>query len=526
MKFTVSTCAAVVVALLCLLAPPQALGEGEPDAAVWPFGVAGGRAGFRGMDLYNLGLLGVKVCDPERDPTPNVASGMRRASSADAGAFADIGPNRLKVQLLFPGGPAETAGLRVGDVIVGAGKTFKEGSLQPVADALVKAETGKGKGVLQLRVERVGEKGTLKIDVAVPQGGKAAAKPHEGEARQAIFAKSCAWLAEQQGSNGGYAETLSGPNGAVVQTSLAGLAWLAHGSDLSQGEYKDNIRGAVDFVTMNLGVGGGATGRGATSDGSDGPSWDQTNWGFAHAAIFLGELQARSPDDGVRETLIHCGGTLADRQEKTGGWAHGPGGANALGYIELNIVSGLAIAGIGLAAQAGYELDPDVLVKAADYLEKSGGGDGGVAYSHKDGQRGQGNIGRTGGAWLGFLTLGQGKTKWAKKMERFVRSHAGDVFGGHASLMQHVLLAGVAAHAHGGEARKAYWETALPELTLARTPDGSFQPRPWHETLSIGSNSDVSFGQVWTTAAWAIVLGCEPSDDRPGLPAWMGLDRD
>jgi len=91
--------------------------------------------------------------------------------------------------------------------------------------------------------------------------------------------------------------------------------------------------------------------------------------------------------------------------------------------------------------------------------------------------------------------------------------------------MQHFLLAGVAAHAQGGDARKEFWSAAAQELTIARAPDGSFQPRPWHESLSIGSNSDVSFGDVWTTAAWAIVLACEPSRDgaRPGLPAWMGL---
>ena len=42
----------------------------------------------------------------------------------------------------------------------------------------------------------------------------------------------------------------------------------------------------------------------------------------------------------------------------------------------------------------------------------------------------------------------------------------------------------------------------------------------------MGSNSDVTFGQVWTTAAWAVVLGCEPvKEGRPGLPFWMGLRR-
>ena len=61
------------------------------------------------------------------------------------------------------------------------------------------------------------------------------------------------------------------------------------------------------------------------------------------------------------------------------------------------------------------------------------------------------------------------------------------------------------------------------DMVLARAPDGSFQPRPWHESLQMGSNSDVTFGEVWTTATWAIVLGCEPvKGGRPGLPVWLG----
>ena len=40
------------------------------------------------------------------------------------------------------------------------------------------------------------------------------------------------------------------------------------------------------------------------------------------------------------------------------------------------------------------------------------------------------------------------------------------------------------------------------------------------------ATADVSFGEVWTTAAWTIVLACEPEKGvRPGLPYWMGLKR-
>jgi hypothetical protein len=497
---------------VALAAADGARGE-DPDPE-WPFGGGTGPAA-RGGDFYNLGLLGAKARDADAAAPAAPGEGMRRVEMPRDDGTANDGPPRLRVELLFPGGPAEKAGLRKGDVVLGVGgKKFAEGSLAPLAKAIVKAESGAAKGVVQLLVERSGEKETLRIDVAVPPGGKEAASPTAGKARDAMLAAACAFLAAKQQEDGGFAETLSGRNGAVVQTACAGLAWLAAGSDLAEGPYADNVRRAARFVADR-----------ACENAGPGPSgggnWSQVNWGLAHGAIFLGELVARSPDAELSAALVRIGEALAKNQEASGGWAHGPGGPNALGYVELNIVSGLALCGLGLAKRGGYEPPSAVLKKAEEYLVASSGGDGGVGYSTSPGQRGQGNIGRTAAAWLGCGTLGLRKTPWAQKMESWVRAHAGEVYGGHASLMQHHLLAGVAAHALGGDAVKSYWEVCERDLVLARAPDGSFQPRPWRESVAMSSNSDVTFGQVWTTAAWAIVLGCEPvKGGRPGLPAW------
>ncbi len=502
----------LLIALLCGL--PCA------DADEWPFGGGRGPAA-RGRDLWNLGILGAKAWDADREPPAAMSSG-RRSGAAPAPGGSDAGPTRLRIELLHPDGPAAKAGLAVGDVIVGVGRrAFKEGSLEPLAEALTKAESKKGE--LTLLVQRGGTGKPEKLAVALPVGGKAMAKPTKGEARRKLIDGALAWLAARQASSGGYAETLSGVNGAVVQTALAGLAWIAGGSTHTQGPYKDNLARAVTFVIDHVGKRPSMVGGEGMRGGNN---WNQTNWGVAHAAIFLGELHAHQPDPKLKRALLDLGTSLAERQEQSGGWAHGPGGPNALGYVELNILTGLALCGMGLASQAGYEPNAAVLELAEAYLQQSSNGDGGVGYSHKAGQRGQGNIGRTAGCWLGYETLGKGKSAWGQKTKKWTARHAGDVMGGHASLMQHVLLAGVAAHALGSKGAKAFWAQCERDLVLARAPDGSFQPRPWRETLSMGTNSDVTFGEVWTTAAWAIGLACEPeTKGRPGLPYWMGLKR-
>ncbi len=509
---------ALVAASLLVSSPLTASGDGETAAGEpsdWPWGVPGGGGGPGSgkKDLYNLGILGAKASDAARAARPEPGEGMRQ-TKLESDPSADRGPDRLRVEILFPGGPGASAGLRKGDVVFGVnGRSFKHGSVAPLAKAILDAESGATKGVT-LSVER--DKANVQVLVTVPVAGKDAATPAKGKARVAQVKASLSWLAARQDADGGFKETLSGRNGAVVQASMAGLAWLAGGSDLVKGPHADNVKRAAAFVRANAGQ--------DTSEGfPGGANWNQSNWGVAHAAIFLGELQSRSPDDEVAAALRSLGDDLAKRQETTGGWAHGPGGPNALGYVELNIVSGLSLMGMGLARHAGWEPPAAVVAKARAYLEDSSGGDGGIGYSTAPGQKGQGNIGRTAATWMGYVALGLRREKWTSKMTSFVEHHADEVFGGHASLMQHFLLAGMASQALGGDAAKSYWSVAESNLVTARAPDGSFQPRPWHESLQMGSNSDVSFGEVWTTASWAIVLASDgQKDGLAGLPAAMG----
>jgi hypothetical protein len=516
--------AAVLAAAVVALGPRRAAGDGDTSdkrPSEWPFGGGGTGPTAPKKDLYNLGILGAKASDADRAAPAEGAGGGMRSAQLKSDPSADRGPDRLRIDLLYPDGPAQKAGLVPGDVVVGAGtKSFKDGkdgSLEPLAKAILAGEAGSTKGVTLL-VERGGKPPAAPVVVQVPVLGKEALAPTKGKSRAAQVDAALKWLAQKQAADGGYAETLSGRNGAVVQAAIAGLAWLAAGSDLAKGPYADNVKRAVEFVKAN--VGSESSSEPAPSGGAN---WNQTNWGYAHTAVFLGELQQRSPDAGVLEELRACADKIAKNQETSGGWAHGPGGPNALGYVELNIVSGLAMLGMGLAHEAGWPVPDDVLAKGRKYIEESSGGDGGVGYSTNKGQQGQGNIGRTAVTWMGYSALGLRSEKWTARMAGYVTHHAGDVFGGHASLMQHFLFAGLASQALGGDAEKAYWDVAETNLVLARAPDGSFQPRPWHESLQMGSNSDVSFGEVWTTACWTLVLCADgKADGFPGLPASTG----
>lgn len=498
-----------IVAAACLATAAIAQKKKTGHVA-WPYGVTdrGDGPGLDKRDLFNLGLLGAKAWDADRDePEPRTTGGKRSVRSGPAGD--DVGPRRLLVRALFGGGPAQRAGLQIDDVIVGVGQaSFENGCYQPLAIALREAESRDGK--LALEVERGGEKVT--IHAKIDRAGKAALEPTRGKQRDAILQDALKWLADRQ-VGGGYPETLGGKNGSAVMTSLAGLAWLAGGSSLKRGKFKGNIDKATKFVLRELyaadpfgGVRGGA-------------NWDQSTWAFAHAAIFFGEALLASKSKTLKSKLQDIVDVLQQRQEASGGYAHGPGGKNALDYLELNIQAVYVLCGLSLAKQAGCTIEEGVVERIQKYLEESAGQDGGVGYSSGPGQRGSGNIGRTAGAWLGLTGLGRSEDEFVQKMRSYVETNIADVMGGHASLQQHILLAGVAAAALGDDARASYWDGGLArDLTLARAPDGSLQMRPWHESLSMGSNTDVSLGEVWSTASWAIVLGA--GADKGGLPGW------
>lgn len=501
----------LLLSLLALLSCSLATASAAPQE--WPFGIDPEDPRARNRDLYNLGLLGAKATDAIRGE-PQPGTGLQRFEGV-VEEVPDHGPKKLHIECLFPEGPAAVAGLRVGDVVVGLGsKEFKDGCFAPLSKALIGAASAKKPKEITLRVEREGERGVQKIAVPIEPLDKLLAKPSRPEARALLAARALDWLAERQGEDGGFPQTLSGMNGAVVQTCMAGLAWITGGSSLESGPHAENLAKAFTFVSTNAGA------KSALS-GETGSNWSQENWGWVHAGIFLGELHRASPNEELLVALQRIVDTIQGNQEASGGYAHGPGGPNALGYVELNIVGGLALCALGLGQQAGCTIDEDKVERLMAYIEASSGD--GVGYSTKDGQRGIANIGRSASTWLGYRTLGQGKNKFAARLAGYVKRNADEVLGGHASLMQHILFAGLAAQAQGGAAEKNYWSTMERDLVLALSPDGSFQPRPWSESVRMASNSDVSFGEVWTTACWTCVLACQPpKKSSGGLPALLG----
>src|SRR2546421_7311286 len=63
--------------------------------------------------------------------------------------------------------------------------------------------------------------------------------------------RGCAWLAKRQAHGAGSVSANEGGYGSaypVAMTSLAGMAWLAHGDTPTKGKYAPNVRKAIEFL--------------------------------------------------------------------------------------------------------------------------------------------------------------------------------------------------------------------------------------------------------------------------------------
>ncbi|MBX3461022.1 MAG: PDZ domain-containing protein [Planctomycetes bacterium] len=477
-----------VPAFVFLLVAMLAVAEAQPRPPIPRPGRNPGMPGGSEGDYYNLGPIGGK-------------------------ATIERSPAGLNVQSVMSGSPAEKAGLQVGDIITGAPKAFGADPYHELGSAIEAAEAArKAKdAVVKLTVQRGGR--SITVDVEVPCYGADAAKFPGGKMRDTIVDSALEFLAKEQRGDGGWDCHLSGENGRVVMTSLCGMAFLAAGHDAAKSKYKTNVSKAAGFVAANIGkeselgrmAGGGA-------------NWNQTNWGLGYGGIFLAEVQAASPQKGLDDKLKWVAETILKNMEDSGGFAHGPGGPNALNYLELEIVSNYCVAALGGAMANGVNVDKARIEKMLSYIQACGGGKGGVGYSTRPGQVGWGDCGRTGGAIMAFGAVGRDDHPYYKSMVGFMRGSLREIIDGHVSPTMHHLSAACACWREGKKAWEEYWAAQRQECTMLRCPDGSFTGRPTKESAQMGRNNDLDMGAVWNTAHWTIILCLE----KDNLPVYFG----
>lgn len=429
-------------------------------------------------DLHNLGPLGGKA-------------------SPVTGGLPEDAKSGLSVAEVYKKGPASDAGLMLGDVIYGAGdKVFGVDAYLELADAIQKAEADPEAHTVQLKVKRGDETLTLSATLAHYKDDSAR--------RKAIRDGALKWLADQQDAKeGGFYSTMSPEVSQVVLTSLAGLCWLTDGV---KGDYESNIELAADFVMDKVGEQKHYKKLGGKNN-------DQTHWSLGYGGIFLAQLVkdaeaaefSRSKLNKWRKKLRWISDRILKQAEDNGGFAHGPGGENILGYIHFEAMSNFCLAALGGIQAAGIDLEADKLEPLLKYVEDCQMPDGGIGYAAD--KKWFSEVGRTANAMNAFASLGVSDRESYPKMQAYLEKNIAKAFDGHSTPTMHQLSVALACRRHG--LMDTYWEHHRREFTMVRNPDFSFAYRPTDETKRMGDNLDRNIGLVWTTTQWLLVSELE-----------------
>jgi hypothetical protein len=485
MTRTTLTRVAIALCALTLSLPAAAQQGGWPGGqggnGGWPNGQGGnGGGGFPGMpgqseDLVNLGALGLGV---------------------------NVSGTRLDVRELLEGSPAGRVGVQVGDAIVGvSGRPLQEAAPGPVLQviaAVEKAEAARKKRVVVLTVSRGGQERQVTVPVG-KLGKHSRSCPTKCKKCDKVVRQGLEFLVRTQSSDGSFPTSLGGKTGTVVVTSLSGLALLSAGLKPQPGS---PLGKAIDYVLDH--VGQADTGPLAGMGGGRG-NWNQINWELGYGLMFLTEVARKTRRADVLEKCRELVRIIEVNQEASGGWAHGPGGPNALGYVELEIVGNYLLTGLGAARRLELELNEDKLSKALTWIEGTSPGDGGVGYSQRDGQR-FGDAGRTAGALVAYNALGQSRAPFFEKMANYYVGHIEKLPEGHVSPAMHLLAGAMASRVLGKAATREYYERFRLHIMQHRRPNGSFASTPTEESQSMRNNTDLSVGPRWTTATYVLIL--------------------
>jgi hypothetical protein len=258
--------------------------------------------------------------------------------------------------------------------------------------------------------------------------GNVRAEEIPAEYRDAVN-RGLRWLADQQHRDGHF----DGVNGqyAISMTALAGMAFLAEGSTIREGKYRDNIRRATNYLMEKVQSNGLI---GVPTSAAEGGRY---MYGHGFALMFLACVVGEEENAARRKNLINVLERAAkythDAQTNRGGWGYvsARDGSN----FDEGSVTITQVQGLRAARNAGVIVPAKAITMAQQYLKDSTNEQGGIMYSLAlgGGGRGEGRPALTAAACAcGFNSGDYGSPlvkKWLKYCQNMVTIGGGRRMG-------------------------------------------------------------------------------------------------
>jgi hypothetical protein len=182
------------------------------------------------------------------------------------------------------------------------------------------------------------------------------------------------YLARSQSGDGSWHDE-GGRAYPVAVSSLAGMAFLAHGNSPTRGRYAPQVQQALDYLltcSTNTGL-------------ITGPNQDsgQPMHGHGFALMYLACVYGMETKESLRtrtKDAINAGVALTARgQSGAGGWTYVPGSGDE-GSVTVTQVQALRA-----SYNAGITVPKGTIEHAVRYIERCSTGEGGITYSLSSG---------------------------------------------------------------------------------------------------------------------------------------------
>ena len=421
--------------------------------------------------------------------TPATAIGLR------------VGAEAAVVASVAKGSPAARAGLLVGDRIEKVGKQAARGSYEALVNAIIDRPRKAGDDSVRLsfRVKRGGAKKTIEFTVAL----------REIDVSVAVN-RGLDFLAKVSKDDPDYKATRTRAFYApIIYAPLAGLAFLANGSTRTEGRHAAAIRRTLAFVMKHGGTRKPA--QDAINKAVGGNICSLThNAGFS--AMFLAQLLASESPSGpelgvsieeIRATLAVCSRTLERIAKPNGGWQHGSGGRNMLGYTHLTAATITAMNGLSMARQVGIKVDDAVIKRGLAYLAKATS-DGQVGYAV--GNRGSFSAGRNAGYLQCLYRNGLGKSKSVAPVLAKLLKNIDKAGTGHGSATWHLFYVALASSRLDADGAKRFFSLYGKRLIGNQQADGSIRAIAPPGIAPAKAEENRVWGALYTTPLITMVL--------------------
>lgn len=185
-----------------------------------------------------------------------------------------------------------------------------------------------------------------------------------------VYERGLAWLASKQSEQGGWQ---GGNDGAGVD-GICLMAFLAGGEDPNFGRYAPNIRRALRAMIRSQDAATGYLPNSMYHHGFAMLALSEAYGAVDDLKLWEGEKPVRTIGEAL-DLAIRCAGT-AQKANRWGGWRYMPNSTDA-----DTSVTGAVLMGLLAARNAGMEVSDEVINAALEYMRRSTGKDGSVAYA-------------------------------------------------------------------------------------------------------------------------------------------------